>query len=199
MARKSLQDRIRQRKQSNFVGRESQLELFRKTVQNPLVEEGDRCFDQLIFNIWGQGGVGKSTLLSQFQQIAQGSGFAVVSMDEGIKALPEMLGRFAEQLARQGLVMRSFSERYKTYREKREELEADPEAPQGFAAFLGKTVTRTGLRLAKKVPLGGDALEELVDDQVLVEQGGEWASYLSRKLKNKDEVVLLREPEREKN
>ena len=83
MARKSLQDRIRQRKQSNFVGRESQLGLFRKTVQNPQIEEGDRCFDQLIFNIWGQGGVGKSTLLGQFQQIAE-SDFDWVDGDTSI-------------------------------------------------------------------------------------------------------------------
>lgn len=195
--RKSLQDLIRQRQRSTFVGREMQLELFRETVRNPRVElDGTRYFDHLIFNIWGQGGVGKSTLMGQFQQIAQSAGFVRVSMDEGIKALPEMLGRFAEQLAQQELPLPKFAERYKTYREKREEVETDPEAPQGFAAFLGRTVTRTGLRLAKKVPLGGDALAELVDDKALVDQGGEWAAYLSRKLKNKDEVILLRESER---
>ncbi|MEA5503729.1 tetratricopeptide repeat protein [Halotia wernerae UHCC 0503] len=55
---KSLQDILKQRQKSGFVGREEQVNLFRKNLELPL-EDSRRHF---LFNVWGQGGVGKSTL-----------------------------------------------------------------------------------------------------------------------------------------
>lgn len=53
---RSRQELIQQRRQSIFVGREQQLQQFRYNLSLPAQ---DWCF---LFNIWGQGGVGKSTL-----------------------------------------------------------------------------------------------------------------------------------------
>jgi hypothetical protein len=52
---RSLQDIIKQRQQSVFVGREEQLNLFQQNLSLPL--DDDRRY--FLFNAWGQGGVGK--------------------------------------------------------------------------------------------------------------------------------------------
>ncbi|MEH2005070.1 tetratricopeptide repeat protein [Nostoc sp.] len=186
---KSLQDILKQRQQSGFVGREDQVNQFRQNLTLPLEDDRRR----FLFNIWGQGGVGKSTLLRQFRKIADEAKIISAYIDEAEKSVPEVMGRVAEELERQGNRLTQFSDRYKVYRQKRQELETDPEAPQGFSAFVGKTVVKTGVRLARRVPVGG-AVFDFVDEDALATQAGEWASYVAKKITNKDEVRLVQEP-----
>ncbi|MCC5622362.1 tetratricopeptide repeat protein [Nostoc sp. CHAB 5715] len=186
---KSLQDILKQRQQSGFVGREDQVNQFRQNLTLP--PEDDRR--RFLYNIWGQGGVGKSTLLRQFRKIADEAKIISAYIDEAEKTIPEVMGRLAEELERQGHKLTQFTERYKVYRQKRQELETDPEAPQGFSAFVGKTVVKTGVRLARRVPIGG-AVFDFVDEDAFATQAGEWASYVAKKITNKDEVRLVQEP-----
>ena len=60
---KELRDRT---SQLSVVGREAQLQQFRSVIATPCNER-----DHFIFNISGQGGIGKTTLLEQFQQVAK--------------------------------------------------------------------------------------------------------------------------------
>ncbi|WP_223280102.1 tetratricopeptide repeat protein [Nostoc sp. PA-18-2419] len=186
---KSLQDILKQRQQSGFVGREDQVNQFRQNLALSLEDDRRR----FLFNVWGQGGVGKSTLLRQFRKIADEAKIISAYIDEAEKSVPEVMGRLAEELERQGHKLPQFTERYKVYRQKRQELETDPEAPQGFSAFVGKTVVKTGVRLARRVPVGG-AVFDFVDEDALASQAGEWASYVAKKITNKDEVLLVQEP-----
>ncbi|MBW4479000.1 MAG: tetratricopeptide repeat protein [Tolypothrix brevis GSE-NOS-MK-07-07A] len=186
---KSLQDILQQRQQSGFVGREEQVSLFRQNLDLSL-EDSRRHF---LFNVWGQGGVGKSTLLRQFRKIAQSAKIIAAHTDDSEKSVPEAMGRLAEQLEQQNYKLPQFSDRYKVYRQKRQELESDPEAPQGFSAFVGKTVAKTGVLLARRVPVGG-AVFDFIDEDAVASQAGEWASYVAKKLTNKDEVRLIQEP-----
>nr|MDZ8020501.1 tetratricopeptide repeat protein [Nostoc sp. SerVER01] len=186
---KNLQDIIKQRQQLGFVGREDQINQFRQNLTLP-PEDDRRCF---LYNIWGEGGVGKSTLVRQFRKLAEEAKNITAYIDEAEKTVPEVMGRLAEDLERQGHKLPQFSERYKVYRQKRQELETDPDAPQGFSAFMGKTVVKTGVRLARRVPVGG-AVFDFVDEDALATQAGEWASYVAKKITNKDEVRLVQEP-----
>ena len=186
---KSLQEILKQRQRSDFVGREDYLSAFGDNLKLPL-ESPRRRF---LFNVWGQGGVGKSTLLKQFSKAAQEGGAAVAYTDESETSLPEALGRLAEQFAQQGYSLSQFPERYRLYRQRKQELETDPEAPQGFSALVGKTVAKAGIKLGRRVPVGGAVLD-FVDEDVLSTQAGEWASYVAKKLRNKDEVQLVRDP-----
>ncbi len=86
---KSLQDILKLRQQTGFVGREEQVSLFRKNLALPL-EEDNRRF---IFNVWGQGGVGKSTLLRQFRKIAEEAEIICAYTDETQRGVPETMGR----------------------------------------------------------------------------------------------------------
>ncbi len=186
---KSLQEILRQRQQSEFVGRDDYLNAFSHNLKVPL-DDNQRRF---LFNAWGQGGVGKSTLLKQFSKSAQDAKAAVAYTDEGQTSVAEALGRLAEQFTQQGYKLNQFTENYRLYRQRKQELETDPEAPQGFSAFVGKTMVKAGVKLGRRVPVGGAVLD-FVDEDTLSTQAGEWASYVVKKLRNKDEVQLIQEP-----
>ena len=193
-SQRSRQDLIRAQQRSTFVGRVEQLETFKHNLTHLLRENDGFAYPQaFLFNVWGQGGVGKSTLLQQFEEITKSRHGVTARLDEAIVTVPEAMAEFAKQLATQNQLLSTFSERYKVYRQRREELETDPEAPQGFSALVGKSFAKVGLRLGRQVPIAGAAFD-LVDETSLVESAGEWAAYVTRKLKNKDEIQLVNEP-----
>lgn len=109
---KSLQEILRQRQQSEFVGRDDYLNAFSHNLKVPL-DDNQRRF---LFNAWGQGGVGKSTLLKQFSKSAQNAKAAVAYTDESETSVPEVMGRLAEQFAQQGYKLNQFTERYRLFR-----------------------------------------------------------------------------------
>jgi hypothetical protein len=122
---------------NNFIGRANDLSAFRNSLTN---SESDA----IIFSISGQGGVGKTTLLQQFCQITKELEQVAAYLDEGsqinpITDVPESLDRLANSLEQQGGKFEKFYERYKTYRQKKQELEADPDAPNGIVAGISKT------------------------------------------------------------
>jgi tetratricopeptide (TPR) repeat protein len=186
---KSLQDILKQRQEAGFVGRSEQVSLFRENLTLPL-EEDNRRF---IFSICGQGGVGKTTTLRQFRKIAEEAEFICAFTDETQRGVPETMGRLAQQFEQQGYKLSQFSERYQVYCQKRQQLESDPEAPKGFSAFLAQTVAKTGVSVAKHIVPGGKVVVDLIDEKAVTSQAGEWASFVAKKLTNKDDVRLIHE------
>ena len=169
-----------------FVGREQELESFSKQI-NPAK------LRYLVFYITGQGGAGKSTLLHRYQSIAEEHGFLVAECDEQQRDVPAVLGRFAQQLIERGAQLNKFSKRYEDYRQKMHEIESDPEAPQGLAATFARTMVRAAFIAGDAVPGMRRGLDYLPREAVET-QASEWATYLARKLSNKDDVALVREP-----
>ncbi len=169
-----------------FVGREQELDTFRRQISlaHPRY---------LIFYISGQGGVGKTTLLNRFRDIAKDLGFLLTDADEQQHDIPTILGRFAHQLAEQGFPLKHFDERYKVYRQKMKEIENDPDAPQGWIDALTRTVVRSTYIVGDMVPGVRKGLEYLPRD-VLENQASEWMAYLAKKWTNKDETELVRDP-----
>ncbi len=186
---KNLQDILRQRQQSDFVGREDYLASFYENIKlSP-----NHPNRQFLVNVWGQGGVGKSTLLRQFTKIAQETQAVIAHTDENEVNILDMLGHLAQQFEKQGLKFHTFSERYRLFRQKKQELEADPDAPIGLSALVGKAAVKASVKLGKRVPVGGVVLD-FFDEDSLYAQAEEWASYVAKKLRNQDEVQLLQEP-----
>jgi Tfp pilus assembly protein PilF len=179
--------------ENSFIGRELQLQAFRGVLSTPY---DDRITS--IFSISGQGGIGKTTLLKQFRKITTELGQVAAYVDEGsqtnlVDNVPEALSRLALDLEKQGIECKKFQERYRVYRQKKQELEADPDAPQGFAAGMGKFIARAGIGVAKSIP-GSGGVMEFVDSEGVANQAGEWTAFVARKLTNKDEVRLVQEP-----
>jgi hypothetical protein len=186
----SLQDILKLRQQEEFVGREEQLAFFRRNL-SLAPENPNRRF---IVNVFGQGGVGKTWLLRRFRQIAEEFGAVTACTDEAESDIPAVMGRIAEQFEAQGYELKSFPERYKVYRQRKKEIEADPEVPQGFPDLVGRTLTKSGLGALRGLGPVGGVVAGAVDEKAFADLGGEFASYVARKIKNKDEVRLVLEP-----
>jgi tetratricopeptide (TPR) repeat protein len=188
--RPSLQDIIKRRQQSNFVGRQEHIASFQANLARSWDDE-QRLF---IFYVWGQGGVGKTTLIRHLRQVAEQAGAVATFTDEAETDVPVAMARFAAQLKAQGYECKKYDERYKVYRQKREELEIDPDAPQGFTTFAARTLTKATTYVTRQFVPGSGLVLDLIDEDALTAQVSDWADYVRRRLTNKDEVRLVLEP-----
>jgi hypothetical protein len=143
----SIQAILRGRRRAGFVGRGGQLAVFRENFGRP---PGERAY---IFNVYGEGGVGKSTLLEQWRQITRAAGAAEALVDERVFSAPEAMSALLDQLA-QPRESKEFRARYASFRKNRERLENDPQAPRE----LWSQIVRTGVKAADRgPPVGRDA------------------------------------------
>lgn len=184
---KSRQFLIKQQQKNAFIGREAQIESFRINLKQ---RPDEWCF---LFNICGQRGVGKSTLIKQLRKVSDGANFLTTYTNHSEVDALAVMERCAAIFEKQEKKMHRFNERYKVYLQKKEEIESDPEAPKGLAGFLGKSMAKAGFGLAKQVP-GSGVVTPFVDEEAIATQVGEWTSFVAKKIQNKDEVRLVNEP-----
>ncbi|WNG54498.1 tetratricopeptide repeat protein [Archangium gephyra] len=188
---KSLQDILKEKRKEEsrevFVGRGDEVSRFRENLLLP-AEEG-RLF---LFNPYGQGGVGKTFLLRRFQQIADEQRILGAWSNDDQRNIVEVMARLSEELKSKGFALESFDDRYRTYRQKRAELESDPALPAGFFEFLGRTATKAGLWAGAQA-LGGGVLLPFITPDELASKMGEGLAFVASKLK-KDDAQLVQEP-----
>ncbi len=188
--RPTLQDILAKRQRAEFVGREQQIEFFRRNLATA-PEDARRLF---ILNVTGQGGVGKTSLLRRFREVAQAHGAATASTNEVEREIPGVMIRLSTELTNAGIRFKRFLDRSRVYLQKRDELEADPDMPQGSAAFAARALTKTGSQILKTVVPGAGLVLDIVDDDALAEHVSSWVEHVRRKLTNKDEVRLVLDP-----
>lgn len=139
----------------------------------------------MVFSVTGEGGVGKSTLLKQFANIASKDKAIVITCDDTHTS--PAFGHIAKELAKAKFIHNAFDERHKEYRKLRQEVEGDPKAPRG--------VTDVTFKSARRVP-GATPFLEHVDEKAAGETLAQFVHYAIDRWGNKDEVRLIREPER---
>jgi tetratricopeptide (TPR) repeat protein len=174
----------------NFVGRREQLCVFEDNFAGDVPTF-------MIFAIIGEGGVGKSTLLRQYANIATASNInaAVITCDNRYHSPILAMGHIADELAKQKIVHKEFDERCKKYRELREEIESAPKVPRGPIDLLARGAADLAIKSGRKIPGVGIFLEG-ADEKAAGETLSQFIHYGIDRWGNKDEVVLLREPER---
>jgi len=179
-----------QRRQENFVGRQEQLRVFSENFVGDVP-------NYMVFSVTGEGGVGKSTLLQQYANIAGSieSKALVVMCDDRHTSPASVMGYIASQLAKREIRYKDFDERYKKYRELREEIESDPKAPRGAIDLLARGVTDLAIKSGRNIPGLGVFLEG-ADAKAAGETLAQLITYGITRWGNKDEVLLLRETER---
>jgi tetratricopeptide (TPR) repeat protein/predicted ATPase len=187
--RRSLQDLIRNRQQSGFVGRQGQLVQYQENLGFPVEDERRR----FLFNIHGDAGVGKTYLTKQLRQIAVNYGHLTAYVDETVDDATSAMTVIAEEFSRGGARLAEFEKRAAAYRQRRQELESDPNAPDGVAAFFTKTAVVIGLAAARDIPVAGSLLAP-VDPAAAAEQANRARTYLTRKFSDHADVRLLLSP-----
>lgn len=185
----SLQDLIRSRQQSGFVGRLGELVQYQENLDLP-VDDDRRRF---LFNIHGDAGVGKTYLTRQLRRAAADKGALTAYVDETADDATAVMIAISAQFAEAGVRLGDFGKRADAYRRRRHELESDPQAPDDIAAFLTKTAVTIGLAAARDVPVAGSLLA-LVDPAGAAEQADRARTYLTRRIRDHADVRLLLSP-----
>jgi tetratricopeptide (TPR) repeat protein len=186
----SIQDVLRRRRTAGFVGRDGPLALFRENFDRPATDEG-RFF---VFNVHGEGGVGKSTLLEQWRLIARQRGAADARIDEHVYGVPEAMAAVADQLGTGA--MKEFQARYSAFLRGREQIERDPQAPLELWSRVARTGVKVGLHASKVVP-GAGPVVDLVDGELAAEAVDRVRVFLTRTLRDSRDVRLLLSPAEE--
>ena len=187
--RRSLQDRIRDRQQSGFVGRQGQVIQYQENL-GLSVDDDRRRF---VFNIHGDAGVGKTYLTKQLQQTAISGGALTAYIDETVDDVASAMTVIAEEFHRGGVRLGEFEKRAAEYQQRRHELESDPHTPDGIAAFITKTAVTIGLAAGRDVPVVGSLLAP-VDAAAVADQANRTRAYLARKFSDHADVRLLLSP-----
>ncbi|MGH3709972.1 MAG: tetratricopeptide repeat protein, partial [Pseudonocardiaceae bacterium] len=179
----SIQDVLRRRKQVAFVGRSGPLALFRENFDLGPFDERKR----FLFNVHGEGGVGKSSLLEQWRELTRERRGAEARIDEHVYGVPEAMASLAAQL---GAKMKDFWARYDSYLVRREQLERDPQVPREIWSKVIRTSVKAGLHVSKMIP-GAGPVVDLVDSETAAQAVDQMRIFLTRKLRNSQDVRLL--------
>src|SRR5690349_5385748 len=181
----TLQQLLGQRQAEVFVGRDAQLVSFTDTLALRLDDPRRR----FIYNVHGQGGFGKTTLLRQLQRAADAADAATGWCDHGQSDLVAAMRTLAKSL---GGDFAPFEKLVATYERGRHTVESDPTAPAALAGAIGGAIGRGGVVLGRRIPLMGAALD-LVDPDSASAQVAEVASFLARRL-SRDDAELVGDP-----
>lgn len=189
MSYESWDDIFEEAEEKDFIGREKEIANFNQSLNHPRPIP--------IYYISGQGGVGKTELLKQFQKTAKNLGYIIALSNDEQSDIPTVLGRFAKDLIEAGQKLNDFSERYKVYRRLRQEIETDIEAPQGLAGILANATVRLTFGLLDEVPVARQVTKIVPDTlrEDFATKAREYANYLAKKTNNNhDEIALLQNP-----
>ncbi|WP_225619990.1 ATP-binding protein [Streptomyces sp. VITNK9] len=141
--------------QARFVGRRAQLSLFAENLTKDPQEEANPA--DFLFHVRGVGGVGKSTLLREWQERARGAGGVTAVVDEGdVHGVPQALTELTRQLAEQSGPLKEFERAAEQYR-KQQEAAAEPVPADGIAAgaepsMSSRVVSQAALGAASLIP-----------------------------------------------
>ncbi|MGX1816194.1 AAA family ATPase [Streptomyces albidoflavus] len=196
MSRPSLQDLIRRRRQGAFVGREQEIELFARNLDGAPSDPTHR----FLFHVYGVGGVGKSTLVREWERLAVGRGALTAYVDDSVHSVPEVMAVVAEQFARQGRPLKALEKRLEAHRRRVHEALAASGADAGGgdgaeegASAVSSAVVRAGLVGVGMVP-GVGAFAPVVDGERLPRGADRFAASLSARFRDQDDVRLVLDP-----
>ncbi|MFD4501762.1 tetratricopeptide repeat protein [Streptomyces sp. NPDC058457] len=202
-SRPSRQELNRRRRRSGFIGRLGELSVFRENLNRD--PAGDAF--QYIFHVHGQAGVGKTSLVRQWETVARERQAVTAYLDDDVHSVIEAMETISTQLGRQQVVLKRFEKLLAVYRQRRHEAEAlqigaaGPEAA-GSTAEAGQSspasvssmvMAQAGLAGLGMVP-GLGAVAGAMDPQQLAQSTDRLRAALSARLRNHDDVQLVLSP-----
>ncbi|UNO41443.1 tetratricopeptide repeat protein [Streptomyces sp. MST-110588] len=198
--RLSRQELVRRRRRGGFVGRRAELAAFRANLG---LDAEDEAY-QFLFHVHGQAGVGKTSLVRQFEQTARECGALTAYVDEAVGTVADAMAAVSAQLARQGTPLKGFDKLLATYRERLHEVEsavADPELTADATAAGTTPPPSTGAMIAAQVGLAGigllpgmGAVTGAMDPGHVARGADRLRGLLSARLRSHDDVQLVMSP-----
>ncbi|MFC9163729.1 tetratricopeptide repeat protein, partial [Streptomyces fungicidicus] len=144
---------IRQRAKARFVGRRAQLALFAENLSKDPQSEGDPA--EFLFHVRGVGGVGKSTLLRQWQEAARRADAVTAVVDENdVHGVQQALSELARQLAEQAGPCKEFDRAVEQFR-REQAAQGEPTPVEGEASLSSRVVTQAAMGAASLLPGAG--------------------------------------------
>ncbi|MFF3129129.1 tetratricopeptide repeat protein [Streptomyces sp. NPDC057908] len=201
----SRQELIRRQRQSGFVGRQGELTAFRDALRQSPQEAA-----QLLFHIHGPAGVGKSTLVRQWESMAREAHALTAYADESVADPVEAMETICAQFAQQGTELKRIEKLLATYWRRRHESDAattsggvDPQANGSAGTSQGVTgrapspfsvvASQLGLAGLGLIP-GAGAIAGAVDPHQIASGVDRTRVTISARLRSHEDVQLALSP-----
>ncbi|MFJ7204112.1 tetratricopeptide repeat protein [Streptomyces sp. NPDC098789] len=193
----SRQELIRQRRRGGFVGRRRELAVFEENF----ARRTDDASYQFLFHVHGTAGVGKTSLLRQWEATARRHGALTTLLGDEVHGVLEAMEAVSAQLLRQGFPLKGFDKLLATYHLRRHEAEtAVPEqgrepGPGGASgpSIAGELVARAGMAGLGLVP-GLGPIAGAVDPRQVAEGADRLRLALGARLRSREDVQLVLSP-----
>jgi tetratricopeptide (TPR) repeat protein len=183
-----MQELIRRRRRGAFVGRRTEIAAFRANLTTAPEDESHR----FLFHVRGAAGVGKSSLLRQWESAAHEQHALTAYVDEGVTGVLDAMAALSAQFGQQDRPFKAFDKLYTTYRERRHEAETAAgalDAPT-VGSVVAAQVSLAGIGL---LPGLGPFVGAMDPGQVA--QGADRIrALLSARFRNEHDVRLVMEP-----
>ncbi|WP_431969114.1 tetratricopeptide repeat protein [Actinacidiphila sp. bgisy160] len=196
--RLSRQELIRRRRRTGFVGRRMEMSAFREN----LARDPEADDHQFLFHVRGNAGVGKTSLVRQWEAVAREQGVVTAYLDDTVHSAVEAMEAVSERMGRQGIELRRFDRLLATLRQRTHELlgaqvpAADGTAGQpAESSPVGVLAAQVGLTGLGMVPVLG-ALAGAVDPQQVALGAERLRAALTARLRSHDDARLVMEPVR---
>ncbi|MCT2594767.1 tetratricopeptide repeat protein [Streptomyces sp. N2-109] len=203
-ARPSMQELIRRRRGSGFVGRRAEQSAYRDNLATAPGDPEHR----FLFHVHGAAGVGKTSLVRLFEQGARGQGALTAYVDDSAHGVLEAMEEISAQCAQQGHALKDFDKLLSRYRQQRHEADSaaggDGEGPAGeaggtpaqapTASASSTAVARTGLAGLELLPVIGTFAARAADPDQLAQGMDRWRAALSTRLRSAEDVQLVLAP-----
>ncbi|MFE7385810.1 tetratricopeptide repeat protein [Streptomyces zhihengii] len=135
------------------MGRREQLALFTENLSKDPQSEVDPA--EFLFHVRGVGGVGKSTLLRQWQEAArQADGVTAVVDENDVHGVQQALVELARQLAEQAGPCKEFDKAVEHFR-REQAAQREPMPVEGEASVSSRVVTQAALGAVSLLPGAG--------------------------------------------
>lgn len=199
--RPSRQEINRGRSRTGFVGRRGELAVFRETfTRDP--EEVDFPY---LFHVHGNAGVGKSTLVRQWEAAAREHASVVTAfLDDEVHDALEAMEAISGRLGQQGRPLKRFDKQLTTYRQRRHQAENEGTTQNPAPGELGNAdsapaspgstvLAQVGLVGLGMVP-GIGAFTGAVDPRQIALGADRMRAVLNTRLRSHDDVQLVMRP-----
>ncbi|WCD95340.1 tetratricopeptide repeat protein [Streptomyces sp. HUAS 31] len=195
--RPSRQELIRRRRRSSFVGRSIELAAFRDNLDR----DPEHDAFQYLFHVHGQAGVGKSSLVRQWEIVAREQGAATAYLDDDTHSVVEAMEAISVQFARQGIVLKRFDRQLALYYQQCHEEEAAAGARLGETGSGPLDAPRVSSTMAAQVSLAGlgllpgvGAVTGAIDPQHVARGADRLRTSISARFRTHSDAQLVLSP-----